>query len=218
MLLSIFKKCVHYLIRLSGFEAIFSLTRNGSALVENGWFRSFKEKKSIDKNGDPIPWMTYPFIRYIESNLDKDVNVFEYGCGNSTLWWAKRTRKVVACEHDPTWCKEIENQAPLNVSLYCVALSPNSAYSEFIASYKKEFDVIVVDGRDRVACVKNAVEALTEKGVIIWDNSDRPEYDEGYSFLLDSGFRRLDFFGMGPINNYEWCTSVFYKSSNILGI
>jgi len=186
--------------------------------VDYGWFRSFKEKKSIDKNGDPIPWMTYPFIRYIESNLDKDVNVFEYGCGNSTLWWASRSRKVVACEHDRTWCEEIENQAPSNVSLYCVPLSPEGEYSKFIVNYKREFDIIVIDGRDRVACVKNTLEALTEKGVIIWDNSDRSEYDKGYRFLLNNGFRRLDFFGMGSINTYEWCTSVFYKPSNILGI
>ncbi len=54
--------------------------------------------------------------------------------------------------------------------------------------------------------------------MVIWDNSDRSDYEEGYEFLLGQGFRRLDFYGLGPINVMASCTSVFYREQNCLGL
>ena len=48
--------------------------------------------------------------------------------------------------------------------------------------------------------------------------TDRVIYQEGYEFLLTNGFKRLDFWGMGPINPYSWCTSIFYRKENCLEI
>ena len=86
--------------------------------------------------------------------------------------------------------------------------------SEFVA----EFDCVVIDGRDRVNCARHALGALTAGGVIVWDNSDRDCYQEGFDFLRDHGFRRIDFWGLGPINAYPWCTSIFYRDGNCLGL
>ena len=94
----------------------------------------------------------------------------------------------------------------------------DQAYSNSILAYRETFDIIVVDGRDRVECAKNSLQALKPNGVIIWDNSDRPEYEAGYEFLLNKGFKRIDFSGFGPINSRAWCTSVFYRPGNCLGI
>jgi hypothetical protein len=87
-----------------------------------------------------------------------------------------------------------------------------------VAGYTNAFDAIVIDGRDRVNCCKNSLGALKAAGVIIWDNSERPDYQEGYDFLINNGFKRIDFGGIGPINPDAWCTSVFYRSNNCLGI
>ena len=78
--------------------------------------------------------------------------------------------------------------------------------------------MIVIDGRERVCCTLNSLRALKEEGVIIWDNSDRPQYSEAYEFLVSKGFNRIDFYGMGPISAHSWCTSVFYKDKNCLNI
>ncbi len=87
----------------------------------------------------------------------------------------------------------------------------SNKYVEEITNYTNEFDIVVLDGRERVQCCKNSLLALKKGGVIIWDNSDRHEYDEGYKYLLANNFKRIDFQGLGPINSRAWCTSVFYK-------
>jgi hypothetical protein len=80
------------------------------------------------------------------------------------------------------------------------------------------FDIIVIDGRDRVNCAKNSLGALKEDGVIIWDNSERSKYAEGYAFLKDNGFKRIEFTGIGPVNSFAWSTTVFYRNKNCLAI
>lgn len=74
------------------------------------------------------------------------------------------------------------------------------------------FNVIVVDGMARVLTAWLASRQLAEGGMIVFDNSDRVEYSDAYRFLGQAGFVRIDFFGLGPLNPYEWCTSIFVKS------
>jgi hypothetical protein len=87
-----------------------------------------------------------------------------------------------------------------------------------VLKYRNEFDIVVIDGRDRVSCARNSLGALKPDGVIVWDNADREEYRPGYQFLESNGFRRLDFAGLGPLNAYQSTTAVFYRDSNCLGI
>ena len=187
-------------------------------LVDSGWFKSVEEGLPFDAEGKPLPWYTYSFIDFIGGRIRPKMKVFEYGSGNSTLWWSQRVESVVACEHDKPWFNTISGKVPENVDYRYCELEYGGAYSQLISTFDTEFDCIVIDGRDRVNCAKNVVPALKEDGVVIWDNSDREKYTDGYSFLKDNGFRRLDFWGIGPICRKPWCTSVFYRENNNLGI
>lgn len=187
-------------------------------LHDDGWFRSFNEGRSVDKDGNPVPFITYPAIEFLSGRIHPEMSVFEFGSGSSTLWWASRVREVVACEHDPKWFLEIRSQARENVSVIHHPLEYGGAYSNAILNFKDRFDIVVVDGRDRVNCAKNCLGALKLDGVVLWDNSDRTKYEEGYRFLGDRGFRRLDFVGMCPIINERSQTSIFYRRENCLGI
>jgi hypothetical protein len=44
---------------------------------------------------------------------------------------------------------------------------------------------------------------------VVFDNADRDV--KGYEALEADGFARIDFRGLGPINSYEWCTSIFVR-------
>ena len=55
-------------------------------LVNYGFFKSVLRRASIDRRGLPIPWYTYPAIDFLVQIDFSDKTVFEYGCGNSTLW------------------------------------------------------------------------------------------------------------------------------------
>lgn len=54
---------------------------------EYGQFKTIKNWECVDKDGNPIPWYTYPAIEFLNSLDFSSKNVFEYGTGNSTLWW-----------------------------------------------------------------------------------------------------------------------------------
>jgi hypothetical protein len=187
-----------------------------SALKQYGWFDSFRLKESIDADGNPIPWYTYAFKNFLEQRLRADFEVFEYGSGNSTRWFAQRVSRITAVEHDKAWIAEISAKLPDNASI--ISRSLGSSYIEAILQENKKFDIIVVDGRDRVKCALYAAGFLKPDGVLILDNSDRSWYQPIKDTLEDSGFKKLDFWGMGPITNSEFCSTIFYRKGNCLGI
>lgn len=198
--------------------ACLRLLRRSSYLNTVGWFESFRRSLPLDKKGNAIPWYTYAAIHFLENRLKEEMTVFEFGSGNSTIWWATRVGRVVSCEHDQQWFLKMRSTIPDNVELMHIRLRPSGEYSRAILKYENEFDVIVIDGRDRVNCAKNSLNALKDAGVIIWDDSDRERYRDGYEFLLENGFGRLDFHGFGPVHASSSCTSVFYRDDNCLEV
>ncbi|HKQ58831.1 MAG TPA: class I SAM-dependent methyltransferase [Candidatus Eisenbacteria bacterium] len=200
-----------------GLLAPLSVMRRGP-LKDDGWIRSLAEGAPVDAAGNPIPWLTYPAIELLQRRVRPEMSVFEYGCGHSTLWWAARVRDVVSCEHDQAWLERIRSRAPANVTLRHVALEYDGAYSRTVAEYPGRFDVVVIDGRDRVNCARHAVTALAPGGVIVWDNSDRAEYRPGFDQLGQVGFRRLELVGLYPTLNEKGETSILYRDRNVFGL
>jgi tRNA A58 N-methylase Trm61 len=172
----------------------------------------------VDKNGDSLPWYTYAAVAFLEPRIHRGMSVFEYGSGNSTLWWSSRVGRVVGCEHRRKWYRFVAGQAPANVHLILAGADSGKEYSTVVGGFENEFDIVVLDGRERVACARNCLPALKPGGVVIWDNSDRESYLEGIEFLTTNGFKRLDFAGPGPVDALGWCTTIFYKPGNCLGI
>ncbi|MFN2235503.1 MAG: FkbM family methyltransferase [Anaerolineales bacterium] len=187
-------------------------------LDEIGWFKSVQERMPVDRNGNCLPWYTYPAISFLTKRIHSDMVVFEYGSGNSTLWWSQRVSDLVSIEHELEWYNYLKNSIASNVNYKYCALEYGGDYCKAITGYKNKFHVIVIDGRDRVNCAMNSLSGLRDDGLIIWDNSDREQYEDGYSYLINNGFRRIDFEGHGPINAYKWCTSIFYRDNNCFGI
>ena len=65
-----------------------------------GWKKSFFDGFSQDENSAPLPWMTYPFIDFIPSKLNRNTTIFEFGCGSSTLFFAKKVKKYEISIHE----------------------------------------------------------------------------------------------------------------------
>lgn len=192
---------------------------NKNHLKKSGWKKSVVIRMPIDKNGSELPWFTYSCIHFLSPRLNKTLSVFEYGSGNSTIWFSRLTKNVTSVEHNERWHMHMTEklQKISNVNYFLKDL-PSGRYQKEILNYNQAFNIIVLDGRERVECSFNVLQALTADGVIIWDNSDRTKYAKGYEFLMSNGFQRIDFFGMGPISAHSWSTSIFYKSKNCLNI
>lgn len=187
-------------------------------LDEIGWFHAFDSRSPVDQKNNPIPWVTYSFIDFIQDRLIKKHTVFEFGSGNSTYFYAKHAGKVVSVEHDKDWYDKIIKSKPENTELIFCELVRDGDYCRTPLRLKETFDIIIVDGRDRVNCCKQAVNALSANGVIVLDDSERDSYKEGIDFLLANGFKHLSFSGISPGLFYRKSTSVFYKTDNCLSI
>lgn len=192
---------------------------NPGYLLKTGWLRSMQAGEAVDAGGDPIPWLTYPAIDFLEARIHSRMTVFEYGSGNSTFWWSSRVSSLVSCEHDKEFYADLQSKVAANTTyLLRRAKGGSREYVQEIIKYRDIFDIIVLDGRQRVECAANCLAALHADGVIVWDNSDRQEYRPGFDFLVKAGFRRLDFWGMGALATRRWNTSIFYRPHNCLGI
>jgi predicted O-methyltransferase YrrM len=128
--------------------------------------------------------------------INRDTEMLEIGGGNSTIFLSKIVKKLVTIEHDENWSRTIKSEMEKsnftsNWELHVVKpnwnqLHPFSPaeegqfinYTNFILSLPDEqFDVILVDGRDRVQCVKNSISKLKKNGVLlIHDFWNREKY------------------------------------------
>jgi hypothetical protein len=205
-----------YVLQKLGLYPTFLLYRGW--LREVGWVRTSLEGEPTTLEGKPLPWMTYPAIRFLERRLSNSLEVFEFGSGNSTLWWAERVSRIDSCEHDAQWYEKTRAGLPRNASLTHLLLEPDGDYCRAAEATQSKYDIVVIDGRDRVNCAKRSLDSLKPAGVFIWDNSDRPEFAEGLRAMTPHGFRSLDFEGLGPVNPYTWMTSILYRDQNCLGI
>ena len=187
-------------------------------LFENGWIRSYKKGMPVDKSDKPLPWVTYSFIKFITPILNNNMRLFEYGAGNSTLFYSEKVSQVDCVEHDERWYETISSLMPNNVELMLRSLNKESVYASSVKEKQVSYDIIIVDGRMRVDCIFNSYGALSQHGCIVLDDSERVAYEKGIEFLLSKGFKKLDFWGIAPGLFYEKCTTVFYRDANCLNL
>lgn len=195
---------------------IISISANNIEYLKNeGWKNSFDSKRGLDKNNSPIPWFSYSIIEFLEQRLVYGLKVFEFGAGNSSIWWSQYADEVISCEHDREWANELKT-VPKNVKIVHKPL--HDGYTEFIKNYQNYFHIIVIDGRKRNECMKNSIDSLLPDGIIIVDDTQRSWYEKGCEFLILQGFKRIDFGGLGPVSPRKKITSIFYRQNNILEI
>lgn len=175
--------------------------------VDYGHIRSVRENTSIVQGGSPVPWYTYPTIEYLTQFDYTETDVFEFGGGNSSRFWARRCRTLTTVESDPSWHETLVAAKLPNQEIY---LEQDPArYAGAIARSGKKYGLIVIDGQHRRACVEQAIGCLAPGGVIVFDNTDW--WPQAAAFLREKGLLQVDFTGLGPINQYAWTTSIFFS-------
>lgn len=144
-----------------------------------------------------LPWWTYAAIQEVDVLLEgRKARVFEYGAGASTMWLASRAHEVFSVEHDADFVPvvasltdDFDNVTLLSVPPTEVAGVPvtpsgrdgyeNADFTDYVQAIDRvggTFDLIVVDGRARVACLDHALGFLAEGGVVLFDDIRRARY------------------------------------------
>jgi hypothetical protein len=167
------------------------------------WLRSLFAIHDLDELARlDVPWWTFASRDEVAAFLAArpDARVFEWGSGASTLWLAARAGSVHSVEHDAGWAEALAPRLPSNVDLTVVAPAPTprpvigsakpghaglefASYVAAIEDVDGTFDVIVIDGRAREACLERAVGRLAPDGVIVFDNVDRQRYRDAIGAL-----------------------------------
>ncbi len=122
-------------------------------------------------------------------------------------------------EHAPEWVDKVRTMVGTNVTfLLRTAVGDEeiidraSPYSSSLEEFSPgSFDIIVIDGMERVRCAQVAPSRLRDDGIIIFDNSDRTAFKPGIAHLHEQGFGRIDFYGGIAQLGIRSCTSVFSK-------
>jgi len=177
--------------------------------------KTMDEKKCVDRDGNPIPWYTYPAIEYLSQFDYSNKKVFEFGCGSSSQFWAERAMSVVAIEDNAEWLEKWRREFEWGKlsNLEVKYRDEGEGYYRAISESGETFDVIIIDGKLRAECARAAVACGAAGGMIILDDSDRintsEEYVRAVNFLRQGDYIQVDFYGFCPMNNFAKTTSVF---------
>lgn len=72
-------------------------------------FPVWLDSLNVSKNAlfDQRPWLTFEAIEFVEKIITKDMSVYEYGAGGSTLFFARQAKEVISTEHDSVWYNKV---------------------------------------------------------------------------------------------------------------
>jgi hypothetical protein len=177
--------------------------------VETGHLRSALTAKSVDRHGEPLPWYAFPIIEFLRTKDFSQKKVLEFGAGYSSLFWANRAKSVRSYEVDAQWHGQLLQRAPANLQLFLTA-------DDAVAAAKESgpFDIIIVDGMNRLRCASAVLEKLASDGAIIVDNTEY--YKDIMDFYASEGLKRVDFWGFAPGTALTQCTSIFWRNECFL--
>ncbi|MGC9457935.1 MAG: hypothetical protein ACP5DC_10500 [Halothiobacillaceae bacterium] len=194
------------------------VVRRNSYLHSTGWVESLKRGYPCRAGGEAIPWMNYQVVDLLDQRLQPDLSLFEFGSGFSTRFYAQRVRQVRSVEYDQRWFDQVSRDVPANVTMLYRKKDVNGHYCRSIRETGECYDVVIVDGRDRVNCVRQSLECLSDRGVLLLDDSERPDYEEAFEIARGMGFRVLDLKGLKPTKLKPARSSIFYRNDNCLGL
>jgi len=194
------------------------------------WARSLFAIYDIDDMvAIDLPWWCLKAVAHVDAFLaDRPgARVFEYGSGASSVWLARRAATLVSVEHDPVWhqvvAAKLADYANARLILAPPEVPPHPDqgrygsrkagwrdqtfhdYVHAIDCEQGQFDLIVIDGRSRPACLEAAARRLKPDGLIVFDNSARPHYRQA---IRTSGLQHRRYLGLTACLPYPDTTSL----------
>lgn len=168
------------------------------------------------------PWWPYSAIDWVGAALPQHPRVFEFGGGGSTLWLEDQGAAVTVVEHDEHWHHQL---APLLGTGTRLLFRPTTAsgaitsvaapgyFDSYVNAIEEEadnsLDLVIVDGRARVECARQAKSKVKPGGLLLFDDTDRPRYQPAIDML--SSWERHDFAGVKPGQRHPAQTSAWKR-------
>ena len=168
---------------------------------------------------EAIPWISYPAVDYLRKIVKPETRVFEWGSGGSTIFFALLGARVSSMESSLSWKKIIDEglqKQPEEVlrridMRFVPAEESPQKMQEYIDEVAKggPWDLILVDGWERVRCIETARAHTAPGGVILLDNANLAHYKDVPQIM--AGFERIQFPGFGPSRMWPTQTDAYIK-------
>jgi hypothetical protein len=165
---------------------------------KNGSTPDFDWRYLDTSNELVCPWYTMDTLLWLDFIHLSDKSVFEYGCGLSSYWWQKKTKKWSGVDNSATWGEPCGCKIETDLTNY-------------VESCTDTYDIVVVDGIWRNECIKHALTKINKNGYLIVDNWDQASVDMPESFWkpsidLLSNYKRWIY---KEAEHVDWKTAVF---------
>lgn len=134
------------------------------------------------------PWIHQEVIKLLDQVIKKDTRILEFGSGYSTVYFSNLSDNVISIEHNKNWYEKIKVLLDKKVIYILKEINYISKPPENKLFYKSEnlesllninqpleFDIILIDGIDRVNCAYGSYQYLKNGGMLILDDSNRIE-------------------------------------------
>jgi len=193
------------------------------------WVLSWKHLSPLTAGIPWVSFEAFDYLEKFLADLDHRARIWEYGSGGSTVWFAQHSESLDGVEHDPVWHALVtERVKQKGISNCHIALIEQvdaeppfvegthqkitygtsetrqrgdySAYVKAIDHFDDEyFDLVVIDGRSREACLIHAASKVRRGGAIYLDDADRPRYQSTISLFAD--WKQVSLGGIRPLSS-----------------
>jgi hypothetical protein len=178
-----------------------------------------------------LPWISLKAIRFLEKFLTPEMTVLEYGSGGSTIFFARRSKRVVSMEDNPAWHGAVQQRLQelklgnADIQFHDTGSVHTSTSDEFRnSSYLKAADglnpdIVLIDGDDEIyaygrenyearrsICFRHMEPMMASRGgIILVDDASR------YAHLRhqNRAKRVLSLTGIGPCRNGVTTTDAY---------
>ena len=188
---------------------------------------------SLKLNSKNKPFMKNQEIFLLKALLlnIKPKNCLEWGSGYSTVYFSDfipRGSKWLAIEHSLKWSKKVKKMID-NSKVEIKFIPPNNSswsnenddglYKNFVdyveyPKVKAPFDFILIDGRSRSACIKKALNFVSDQGVVVLHDANREFYHKNLNIFPNQIF----FLIPGKEDKGLWIGTKKIKIESILNI
>lgn len=162
-----------------------------------------------------LPWLPFSVIEHLDRRLSKDAKVLEYGGGGSTLWFAERVGEVHTIEHHAEWAAELRRLTRDHPNVTIHEVPADSDFDRYVGAADQFdddfFDLVAVDGRERVRCFERSLRIVKPGGLLLLDDINRSRYD--IATEIADGWRRSEFRGLTPTKKVAGHTAVWERPS-----
>lgn len=182
-------------------------------------------KQSIDSRCNLLfPWYVPESLEFFK---DKDISqweIFEWGGGSSTIWYAYNAKHVDVLEANQDWAEKIssyisDTMKQTNYSVKYIDIKSEEAaygsqnkptpnmekYLSYIKTLDKIYDCIIIDGSYRDEAIIPSLECIKDGGYIIFDNYE--QITSGYKALKNKNL--LEKYPGKLYEEGEWKTKIW---------